>query len=121
MSGRLRILTTEEARIIDALRAPDRWQPDEPLTKAEAEAWGANLQSPIGLKIDVAMINLAQQQAQMAVHATTADVARMAGYAAGFRAAWVLAKALSTMAGTDAGKSENDATTGAAGLDHLNP
>jgi len=117
----LRFLSADEARLVDALRDADRWQPDQPLTAGDAQAWASVLRSDYGRRLDIAMINLGQQQAQMAVHAQSADVQRLAGYAAGFRGAWQLAKALSTIAGTDAGQSEQDATTGAADLAHLNP
>jgi hypothetical protein len=49
------------------------------------------------------------------------NVARAAGYAAGFRGAWQLAKSLSTLAGAPTGHTEHSATTDALGLEHLNP
>ena len=113
--------TAEESRLIAALRAPDRWQPDEPITELEAKEWGALLRSPLLRKIDLAMVNMAQQQAQQAIHAPTADTIRAAGYAAGFRGAWQLAKSLSTLAGADTGKPETTPPTDDVGLDHLNP
>lgn len=113
--------TAEESRLIAALRAPDRWQPDEPITELEAKEWGALLRSPLLRKIDLAMVNMAQQQAQQAIHAPTHDTLRAAGYAAGFRGAWQLAKSLSTLAGADTGKPETTPPTDNVGLDHLNP
>lgn len=110
-----------EAALLAALRAPDRWQPDEPITELEAKEWGALLRSPLLRKIDLAMVNMAQQQAQQAIHAPTADTIRAAGYAAGFRGAWQLAKSLSTLAGADTGKPETTPPTDDVGLDHLNP
>ena len=115
------VLTPEERRLVAALRAPDRWQPDRPITDLEAKDWAALLRSPLLLKIDLAMCNMAQQQAQLAVHLPAADTVRAAGYAAGFRGAWQLAKSLSTLAGTHAGTSETTPPTDDAGLEHLNP
>ena len=116
-----KFLRPDQIAVMDAMEAPDRWQPDEPLTPAEAKGWGQVLSSPTGRKVDVCMINMAQQQAQLAVHSQPAEIHRMAGFAAGFRASWMLAKAISTMAGTDAGNSEEDAGTAAPTLEHLNP
>jgi hypothetical protein len=116
-----KLLRWDQLALVDALDDPDRWMPDEPLTQAEAEAWGAALLSPVGRKIDIAMSNLGQQEAQRACHTPTAETIRQTGYAAGFRAAWLLAKSLSTMAGAQPGKSEEGTTTGDATLDHLNP
>lgn len=113
--------TQAETTVVAALRAPDRWQPDEPITELEAKEWGALLRSPLLRKIDVAMVNMAQQQAQQAIHAPSADALRAAGYAAGFRGSWQLAKSLSTLAGTHAGTSETTPPTDDAGLEHLNP
>lgn len=115
------VLTPEERRLVAALRTPDRWQPDRPITDLEAKDWAALLRSPLLLKIDLAMCNMAQQQAQLAVHLPAADTVRAAGYAAGFRGAWQLAKSLSTLAGTHAGPSETTPPTDDAGLEHLNP
>lgn len=115
------LLRWDQVLVIQAMDTPDRWRADEPLTPAEAEGWAQVLMSPAGLKIDIAMINLAQQQAQQAIHAPVAEIERMAGYAAGYRAAWQVAKSLSTMAGPDAGKPEGDADTGAHVLAHLHP
>jgi len=115
------VLSAEERRLLAALRAPDRWQPDDPITEVEAKDWAALLRTPLLVKIDLAMVNMAQQQAQLAVHLPAADTVRAAGYAAGFRGSWQLAKSLSTLAGTDAGKLETTPPTDDAGLAHLNP
>lgn len=116
-----RWLTAEERALISALRAPDRWQPDNPITPEEAETFGALLKQPLLVKVDVAMINMAQQLAQRAVHSPSAEIVRAAGYAAGFRAAWEFAKSLSNIASAKAGEPEAGADTDATGLEHLNP
>ncbi len=114
-------LRADQRAVFECLLNPDRWQPDAPLTQSEAEAWGAALRAPVGRKIDIAMVNMAQQQAQAAVHAEAGSIQRMAGFAAGFRASWVIAKALSTTAGADAGNNEDTTGTAADTLAHLNP
>ena len=115
------VLTAEEAALLAALRAPARWQPDQPLTLTDTKDWGALLHTPLLLKLDVAMTNMALQQAQSAIYERPENVARAAGYAAGFRGAWQLAKSLSTLAGAPTGHTEHSATTDALGLEHLNP
>ena len=67
------------------------------------------------------MTNMALQQAQSAIYERPENVARAAGYAAGFRGAWQLAKSLSTLAGAPTGHTEHSATTDALGLEHLHP
>jgi|GEM_PF-2616053 len=113
--------SNEEAKLLAVLRAPDRWQPADEFTGADAKDWAALLTTPLLRKLDVTMVNMAQQQAQQAIHLPSADTVRAAGYAAGFRAAWVLAKSLSTLTGTDAGKPETKPDTAELGLEHLNP
>lgn len=112
---------TWEVRLLAMLRAPDRWQPDQPLTTTDVADWAALLRTPLLAKIDLAMINMAQQEAQRAIHAEPADTIRAAGYAAGYRAAWSIAKALSTLPGAPTGKPEPDADTETPVLDHLSP
>lgn len=110
-----------EIKLLNMLRAPDRWQPDQPLTTTDVADWANLLRTPLLAKIDLAMINMAQQEAQRAIHAEPADTIRAAGYAAGYRAAWSIAKALSTLPGAPTGKSEPDADTETPVLDHLSP
>lgn len=113
--------TADEARLLALLRTPDRWQPDQPINALEAQDWAKLLTSPLLLKIDIAMVNMAQQQAQLAIHLPAADTVRAAGYAAGFRAAWTVAKSLSTLVGAQPDKSETQPGTDAPSLDHLTP
>lgn len=113
--------TAEEDALIAALRAPDRWQPDPVITPSEAKQWGELLQTPLMLKIDVAMVNMAQQQAQAATQTTPDRITYAAGVAWGYRAAWQVAKSISTMTGAEAGKPETDSDTALPGLDHLSP
>jgi hypothetical protein len=113
--------TAEEDALIAALRAPDRWQPDPAITPSEARQWGELLQTPLMLKIDVAMVNMAQQQAQAATQSTPDRIIYAAGVAWGYRAAWQVAKSISTMTGAEAGKPETNSDTALPGLDHLNP
>lgn len=116
-----KFLNADQIAVMDMMEKVERCQPVEPLQPSEAADWGGVLRSPVGSKIDVIMCNMCAEQAQQAVHTPSAEVVRMAGFAAGFRASWVMAKSISTIAGTDAGKSEDDGSTGAHPLEHLNP
>lgn len=116
-----KLLQPDVLAMVDVLEAPDRWQPDVQINETDGNAWAGALKTEVGVKIDTAMINMAQQEAQRAVHVPAELSVRQAGFAAGFRASWTMAKSLSTIAGTDAGKPEETADTGAANLAHLNP
>lgn len=116
-----RLLRPELHRVVQTLEAPDRYQPDPEITPAEQAAWGNLLASPVLRKVDVAMINHCQQQAQRAILSAPERLAFECGTAWGMRAAWQLAKSISTMTGTDAGKSEHQPATDGASLEHLNP
>jgi hypothetical protein len=117
----LAVLAPHERALINALNEPYRWQPDEHLTKAEGEQWGAFIASPMGVKIDVCMLNWAQQQAQAAIGAPADQIQHASGFARGCMASWQMAKTLSRLAAAQGDKSESDATTAAANLDHLTP
>ncbi|EIQ00737.1 hypothetical protein OpiT1DRAFT_05292 [Opitutaceae bacterium TAV1] len=117
-----RLLTADEAMLFDSLQKPYRWMPDAPMTSKEGEEWERFLvASELGRKLDIAMVNWAQQQAQVAIGAPADQVAGAAGFARGCMAGWQMAKTLSRLAATDGGNSEPDATTAAAGLEHLQP
>jgi hypothetical protein len=104
-----------------ALRHPHRWMPDEPLTTREAREWSSLFSSPLGLKIDTAMINFCQQQAQEAIAQPPDRITHAAGVARGCVIAWQLAKTLSRIANVEVGPSESDPTTAEAGLDQHQP
>lgn len=117
-----RVLRFDQRAVVQALAEPVRWQPEvEPVTASDASAWGAAMLSPVGRKMDVVMINMVQDHAQRAIQSPAAELHRAAGFAAGFRASWETAKSLSTIAGADAGTTEDGADTGATNLEHLNP
>jgi hypothetical protein len=105
----------------EALQAPHRWLPDVALTAQEAREWGAMIQSPLGLKIDTAMINFCQQQAQEAIAQPPDRIQHAAGVARGCVVAWQLAKTLSRIANAEVGHTESDLTTAEAGLDQHQP
>lgn len=113
------LLRPDQLAVVQALDAPDRFLPDPALTPAEAEQWGAMLQSPLMLKIDTAMINWTQQEAQRAIGFPTAELARQAGYAMGCRAGWSMAKTLSRLPVAKDEQTGAEATTPAEGLEHL--
>jgi hypothetical protein len=112
---------SRESAVRTLLDAPDRWQPDEPLTTGDVADWAALLTTPLLRKIDLAMINMAQAEAQRAIHEPAAEAVRAAGYAAGYRAAWAIAKSLSTLPGAPTGKPETTPATDGPDLAHLSP
>jgi hypothetical protein len=75
------------------------------LTKAEAHA----------------MINWLQQEAQRAIYQPTPDLVRSAGYAAGCRAGWLMAKSLSRHDAPPSVDPEQTSPTADAHLDHHQP
>jgi hypothetical protein len=117
----LMALSPIERQLVEALEKPYRWQADEPLTPAEGEQLKAFLGSPMGMKIDVCMVNWAQQQAQCALGAPADQIQNASGFARGCMAAWQMTKTLSRLAAAQGGKSEPDAPTAAAELEHFQP
>lgn len=120
---RLRWLAATEANgraLLAGLSAPHRWMPDEPITREEALAWEAFILSPLGRKLDLAMIQWAQQQAQDAVARPGEQLAHSAGFARGCMAGWQMAKTLSRLA-QDAMSPEPDDATARAGLAQHQP
>lgn len=116
-----RLLSAPQRAVILALDEPARWMPGEALTPDEAQEWGKFLTSPIMVKIDVAMINMANQEAQRALASPSGETIRMAGYALGFRAAWQTAKALSMITAAEGGATEGDERTASSALAQLAP
>jgi hypothetical protein len=108
-----RLLRPEQLALVAALDAPDRWQPDAPITAADAAGWRGVLESPTGQKIDHAMINWLQQEAQRAVYQPTADLVRSAG--------WMMAKSLSRHDAPPSVDPEQSSPTADAHLDHHQP
>lgn len=115
------LLPPDQRALLEAMEAPDRWQPDVALTKEDAEAWEQTLHTPLLVKIDHAMINWSQQEAQRVLVAPAHDLARQAGFALGVRTGWQMAKSLSRMVAAEGDRSEPTAPTAAATLDHLAP
>jgi hypothetical protein len=124
MEKRERELMNSEPLLKDikkALQEPSRWLPDVALTATEAREWGVMIQSPMGIKIDTAMINFCQQQAQEAIAQPPDRIQHAAGVARGCVVAWQLAKTLSRIANAEVGHTESDLTTAEAGLDQHQP
>lgn len=125
MSLRARILrallSPAQLAVVEALDRPDRWQPDAPLTPSEAAAWGSTLASPIGRKVDIAMNNWCQQQAQLAQMQPTAELVRAVSIAHGTRAAWEMVKTLSRTSDPQSGANEEASSTADAGLEQHTP
>jgi hypothetical protein len=107
--------------IVAAVMAPQRYLPDEPLTAKECEAWEGILVSPVGVKIDTAMINFCQQQAQAACAVAADQLPHAAGVARGCLIGWQMAKTLSRIANAQDGDTETDPTTAQAGLAQHQP
>lgn len=114
-----KLLRPDQLALVQSLDAPDRFMPDVPLTAKEAEQWGQLLATPLMLKVDTAMINWTQQQAQVALGVPTPEVVRQAGFAMGCRAGWNMAKTLSRLPVANDEQSGATATTPATGLEHL--
>jgi hypothetical protein len=116
-----RLLSPAQLAVVEALDRPDRWRPDSPLTPSEAAAWASTLRSPIGIKIDIAMNNWCQQQAQLAQMQPTAELVRAVSVAHGLRAGWEMVKTLSRTSDPQFGANEDASPTADAGLDHHTP
>jgi hypothetical protein len=115
-----KLLTPAQHAVLIAIEEPARWMPGEDITPGDAQNLGELFRSPLMLKVDVAMINFANQAAQAAIMAPTAEVVSAAGYARGVRAGWQVAKSLSTLTGAEAGATE-EGDTDAPVLEHLSP
>lgn len=115
-----RLLSPAQLAVVQALDRPDRWQPDQALTPDETKAWAETLSSPIGLKIDTAMVNFCQQEAQRALLAPQDQLPKQVGIALGIRAGWEMAKTLSCLGEAELAQPEPTGTAPAT-LDHLTP
>lgn len=111
------MLSPEQWQIVAALDKPDRWMPDPIITPTEAQQWGSLLASPLMLKLDVAMINWTQQQAQTAIGAPASEMIAAGKFALGCRAGWQMAKTLSRLAAAEGSEPEDDASPAASRLD----
>lgn len=116
-----RLLNPQQRAILSALECPVRWDPFCMLTPEEAKQWAELLNQPLLRKIDLSMMNLVCDQAQLALRAPSEETLKLAGHASGVRAGWEMAKALSTFTSEAAGKSEGDADTATPALAHLQP
>lgn len=116
-----RVLNPQQLEVVIALDRPDRWMPDEPLTPEEGEAWEKILLSPVGRKVDLALCNWAQQQAQYAIAQPAHEVLRAAGFARGCRAGWEMAKTLSRLVAAQGDQSEEFADTAGGSLERHQP
>lgn len=115
------MLSPEQWAILESMERPERFRPDIPITKEDADAWESALRSPVGLKVDTAMVNWLQQQAQRAIGAPSPEVVAGAKFALGCRAGWEMAKTISRLAVAQNSESEEDAPTAAAALDRHQP
>ena len=116
-----KLLRPEQLALVEALDAPVRWMPIQPLTDDEMQKWEQVVTSPLGLRIDLTVGNWALQVQQSALQAPPDQLARQAGYAIGCRAGWEMAKSLSRMTAAEGRQPEDGATTAAPDLDHLQP
>lgn len=110
------MLSPEQWAIVSALERPDRWMPDPQITAQEAAQWGQLLATPLMLKLDVAMHNWTQQQAQMAIGAPASEMVAAGKFAHGCRAGWEMAKTLSRLAAAEGSTPEDDDPTASAPL-----
>lgn len=115
------LATGPDKALLDSLAEPHRWAPTEDFTHGEKQSWGVFLRGPFGRKLDLAMYNWAQQQAQRAMTAPTSDLARWVGFAHGARAGWEMAKTISRTDAADASHPEHDGVTVPSPLEHLRP
>lgn len=114
------LLNDHEYRLLQAARAAAHYQPEPEITEEDARAWEEALRTPVGLKVDTAMINWLQTEAQRAIAAQSSEVLASAKYALGLRAGWEMAKSLPRLAAAQSSKPEDSAPTAAPGLDrHL--
>lgn len=111
-----KLLRPEQLAVLDAMDCPIKWMPDPAITSDEAKTWGNLLRSPLLMKIDTAMVNYSQQQAQTAIMGPAAELPKLAGFALGVREGWQMAKRLSVLLATKAEQSE-DGDEGAPDLD----
>lgn len=118
---RSKVLTADERRLLVDYARMARAFGEAKLERAEAEEWGKVLTSPTGQKIDLMLCDYVQQEAMRAIATPGAELAHACGRAEGARHAWVLAKSLSTMGGTDAADHGDDADTAAAHLARMSP
>lgn len=115
------LLSPEQWALVEAMERPDRFLPDVTITKSDADHWQAALTSPVGVKVDTAMINWIQQQAQRAIGAPGAEVLAGAKFALGCRAGWEMGKTISRLAAAPRSEFEEDAPTAAAHLAQHQP
>jgi hypothetical protein len=115
------VLTATEAALLEAVGQAQVYRPDPQLSQEDAEAWEAALRSPVGLKVDTAMINWLHQLAQRAIAMPSAEVLAEAKYALGCRAGWEMAKSIPRLAAAPSSKPEDDASTAAAPLAQHEP
>ena len=104
-----------------AFLQPQRWMPDPEISASEATQWGNVITGPLGVKIDTAMINWCQQQAQAACAAPAEQIIAAAGFARGCVVSWQMAKTLSRIANANVGTTETDPDTAKAGLEQHQP
>jgi hypothetical protein len=116
-----KLLTPAQRMVLASIEAPARWLPEQEITDADKAQLRQLFTSPLMLKVDVAMINLAHQAAQQAIMAPSTETVRQAGYALGMRAGWQIAKSISTLTSAEAGATEGETDTAGSALAHLNP
>lgn len=118
---RKKLLTPAEHALLADYAAAARAFGEADLDRGAAQEWGAVLRTETGRRIDALMCDFIQQQAMQAITAPAAELARTCGRADGARAAWMMAKAISTMGTTHGASTEAQPDTAAARIDYLNP
>ena len=111
-------VTKEVAALIEALKAPERWQSEPALTADDVQVLRELMQTPLMRKVDVIMYNLAQQQMQRAAFGGTPDLVAAVKFAAGFKAGWEAMKTLTVLRVAETPES-NEPEQEAGSLRHL--
>lgn len=128
------LLDADRATVLRAMLSPEQWQLLEALEKPatfladvtfepnEADALEQFFRSPLWAKVDVAVINWTQQQAQKAIGAAPEQMVAAGKFAYGCRAGFEMTKSISRLAAAKRSEPEDtDATTAAAGLEQHQP
>lgn len=115
------MLSSEQWAVVSALEKPDTFLRDVAFEKTEADALEQFFKSPLWAKVDVAIINWLQQQAQQAIAAEPAQMIAAGKFAHGCRAGFEMTKSISRLAAAHRSEPEEDAPTAAAGLAQHQP
>ncbi len=116
-----KLVCPQHRAVLAALEKPDRYFGEAEFTKAEIAQFRELLRSPLMQKLDLAMVNLAQGQAQKAIQVAGPEAAHACGVAWGYRAAWQQFKSISTLAVAEDGTLGADGDTAPADLARFHP